>query len=234
MEKVLVGTSGYDYFWNERKPTPFEWYLKQGFNSVEINVTFYRFPVSVWMETWKKAPKSFHFSIKVNRLITHYSRLGEKALKLWNKFYASFNEIDSSISFWLFQLPSSFKYKKENLIKLQYFFSAIQLGNSAIVEFRDKSWFANIEQVKDIGIGICSVDSPDFSRILVANDVLYLRLHGKYSWYNYVYSTKELDEIVNKVRRLKAKKKAIYLNNDHGMLENGIYIMRSLSKPKTH
>jgi uncharacterized protein YecE (DUF72 family) len=44
LSSILVGTSGYTYSWNKGKPNKFEWYLDQGFNSVEINRNFYRFP----------------------------------------------------------------------------------------------------------------------------------------------------------------------------------------------
>jgi len=42
--KIRIGTSGYSYSWNKAKPDAFEWYIVQGFNSVEINYSFYRFP----------------------------------------------------------------------------------------------------------------------------------------------------------------------------------------------
>jgi hypothetical protein len=41
---IRIGTSGYTYSWNKKKPTAFQWYINQGFNSVEINASYYRFP----------------------------------------------------------------------------------------------------------------------------------------------------------------------------------------------
>jgi uncharacterized protein YecE (DUF72 family) len=65
--KIRIGTSGYTYSWNKAKPDAFEWYISQGFNSVEINYSFYRFPQVTSIKIWQsKAPKDFTFSIKVH------------------------------------------------------------------------------------------------------------------------------------------------------------------------
>jgi uncharacterized protein YecE (DUF72 family) len=58
-----------------------------------------------------------------------------------------------------------------------------------------------------------------------------LRLHGSTDWYNYLYSEKELNKILKKIKKVKTKRKAIYLNNDHGMLKNGRYLLNNLLKP---
>jgi uncharacterized protein YecE (DUF72 family) len=42
-----------------------------------------------------------------------------------------------------------------------------------------------------------------------------------------LYSEKELDEMLAKIKKLKADRKAIYLNNDHGMLTNGLYLSKN-------
>lgn len=34
--------------------------------------------------------------------------------------------------------------------------------------------------------------------------------------------------MIASVKKLNANKKAIYLNNDHGMLENGLYLLEKL------
>jgi uncharacterized protein YecE (DUF72 family) len=57
---------------------------------------------------------------------------------------------------------------------------------------------------------------------------MYLRVHGYKKWYSYIYSNTELDTIISSVKKLKANRKAIYLNNDHGMLENGLYLLKNL------
>lgn len=57
---------------------------------------------------------------------------------------------------------------------------------------------------------------------------MYLRVHGYKKWYSYIYSNTELDTMISSIKKLKADRKAIYLNNDHGMLENGLYLLKNL------
>lgn len=224
-----VGTSGYTYFWNEGKPTPFEWYLKQGFNSVEINASFYRFPSRDWVKVWAKAPRDFTFSIKVHRLITHYAKLRGRAVEYWRRFKEPLKPIEDKIEFWLFQMPPSYIYKPANVESLETFFMSVELGDKAVVEFRDPSWWQAVREVEKAGAVFCSVDAPSLPRdIVVSKGVVYLRLHGREEWYNYIYSEHELNDIVIRIRKLRAGKNAIYLNNNHGMLDNGLYLMRRL------
>jgi uncharacterized protein YecE (DUF72 family) len=234
---IKIGTSGYTYSWNKAKPSPFQWYINQGFNSVEINASYYRFPTESWINTWlSAAPDYFAFSIKVSRFITDYTGLkGERALQLWNKFSKTLFKIHDKIDFYLFKIPPTFKYTAENLEIVGRFFKGIKLDNNskAVLEFRDPSWWSVIDKIAEIGIVFCSVDAPGLPRTrIVTNNVLYLRVHGYKKWYSYIYSQAELDTIISSIKKLNANKKAIYLNNDHGMLENGLYLLKELNPVK--
>ncbi len=227
MNKIKVGTSGYSYFWNEGLPTPFQWYCKQGFETVEINASFYRFPSKSWIKTWTKCPEDFDFSVKVHRSITHYSKLKPNALATWRKFESRFDELKDEITFWLFQMPPNFLATPENMETISNFFSALNMGNSAVIEFRHPSWWNKKDAVKETGATFCSVDAPGLPREMVSlNDAIYLRLHGREAWYAYVYSEQELKEVIEAIKKHEAHKKYIYLNNDHGMLPNGIFLMQ--------
>jgi uncharacterized protein YecE (DUF72 family) len=224
---IGIGTSGYTYFWNEANPTPFKWYINQGFNSVEINASFYRFPSQSWVKTWLTAPKDFSFSIKVHRSVTHYTRLKNRSLELWNRFRQSLESLEKKIDFWLFQMPANYKCKQENLEAIRAFFEKTNLRNKAVIEFRDSSWWKVAKEITNIGIVFCSVNAPCLPHSLMStNGAVYLRLHGSKKWYNYIYSEKELDNILSRIKKLKADKKMIYLNNDHGMLQNGLYLLK--------
>lgn len=228
---IRIGTSGYTYSWNKGKPTPFQWYINQRFNSVEINASFYRFPAENWTKIWQAyAPQHFTFSIKVHRSITHYTRLsGTKSLELWERFSKTLKLIEDKIEFWLFQMPPNYKYNVENFERVRVFFEKLNLENKAVLEFRDTSWWKEVKKIADIGIVFCSVDAPGLpSDILNANNAVYLRLHGSKQWYNYVYPKRKLDDILLKMRNMKASKQAIYLNNDHGMLKNGLYLLQNI------
>ena len=201
--------------------------MNQGFNSVEINASFYRFPIQSWVKTWLTAPEDFSFSIKVHRSITHYTKLKNRSLELWNRFRQPLESLEKKIDFWLFQMPSNYKYKQENLEAIRAFFEKTNLRNKAVIEFRDTSWWKAVKEIANIGIVFCSVDAPGFPHSLMStNGAVYLRLHGSKEWYNYIYSEKELDNILSRIKKLKADKNMIYLNNDHGMLQNGRYLLK--------
>jgi uncharacterized protein YecE (DUF72 family) len=103
------------------------------------------------------------------------------------------------------------------------------LENRAVIEFRDQSWCKVVDKIEDMGIVFCSVDAPELPRTrIVTNNRLYLRIHGYKKWYQYIYSKDELDTILTSIRKLKADEKAVYFNNNHGMLENGLYFFRKL------
>jgi uncharacterized protein YecE (DUF72 family) len=233
VSSILVGTSGYTYSWNKGKSNKSGWYIDQGFNSVEINGSFYRFPTESWTNNWEKVSGTkFMFSIKVHRSITHYSRLkGNRSIQLWKRFKKSVEPIEDKVLFWLFQLPSTFKFNQENLERLRIFANTAELNEKAVMEFRDSSWWnkRSLKELEKNEFSICSVDAPLLpNKILNLNDTIYLRLHGSKNWYNYIYSEKELKRIITKLQKKRANKKAVYLNNDHGMLPNGKYLMEHL------
>ncbi len=130
-------------------------------------------------------------------------------------------------------MPYNFKFKQGNLERIMCFFDDAKkyIRGKAIIEFRDQSSWEKtaIKEIERIGIPFCSVNAPALPKDIVAiNDIVYLRLQGSKSWYDRLYSEKELTEILHNVKVIKAKKKAIYLNNDHDMLKNGLYVIRQL------
>ena len=180
----------------------------------------------------KLQEKNSMFSIKVHRFITHYTRLkGNKSVQLWKRFKKSVEPIEDKVLFWLFQMPSTFKFNEENLERLTIFANKAELNNKVVMEFRDclGGSKASLKELQKNKFSICSVDAPLLpKKILNLNNIIYLRLHGSKSWYNYIYSEKELKRIISKQQKKRANKKAVYLNNDHGMLLNGKYLMDHL------
>lgn len=226
---MYVGTSGYDYYWNERKPSPFEWYLAQGFNSVEINATFYRYPTERMAGVWGRAPKSFRFSIKVHRSITHYAKLSHRAQTLWEAFTRPLKPIEDRVAFWLYQMPPSFKYNQQNLARLREYFANTGHTGTPVVEFRTPEWWGHVGELEEMGVAFCSVSAPGLPETIVElADTVYLRLHGKTEWYSYVYTERELDQMVDKLERTSASRVAVYFNNDAGMFENAKYTLHRL------
>lgn len=83
MGVAYIGTSGFSYphwrgvFYPQNLPQSkwFEYYCRH-FDTVELNVSFYRLPKKETFENWrKKAGPGFVFAIKGNRYITHVKRL---------------------------------------------------------------------------------------------------------------------------------------------------------------
>jgi uncharacterized protein YecE (DUF72 family) len=87
----------------------------------------------------------------------------------------------------------------------------------------------NIDVIRDLGAIYCSVDAPKLPReIISSNDVVYLRLHGRKQWYSWIYTEEELKEIAEEILRVDAKKKYIFLNNNHGMIPNSKFLIQVL------
>ena len=126
-------------------------------------------------------------------------------------------------------MPSNYKYRQENLNVIRAFFEKTNLQNKAVIEFRDPSWWKSVKEIENLGVVFCSVDAPCLpDSFMTTNGAVYLRLHGSKEWYNYIYSEKELDKILSKIKKLRADKRVIYLNNDHGMLKNGEYLLKHI------
>ena len=80
---ILVGTSGFDYK-DWRGPFYPRFikggdrlaYFAQQFDTVELNVTFYRMPAATAFRGWRDAvPDGFVFAVKASRYLTHIKRL---------------------------------------------------------------------------------------------------------------------------------------------------------------
>jgi len=235
--QVFVGTSGWAYSWN---PNGFDWYVKNsGLNSVELNASFYRFPFPNQVKSWARKTKEFNpslrWSIKVNRLITHVFKFSERAFSTWKKFERLFKPLAENIDFYLFQLPPSLTQKFSS--KVESFIKKVKLEERFALEVRNLSWFESkwIEWAKNLGITWVSVDAPYFTNfpreIYCTSDSIYLRMHGRSNWYAHYYEAKELEEIKERILRVKAKKVYVFFNNNHAMLANAQRMLKLL-RPK--
>jgi uncharacterized protein YecE (DUF72 family) len=81
---MRIGTASHIHSWNKQKPTPFQWDVNEGFNSVEIIASYYRFPNEAWLNTWLFAAPLDYFtlSIKINRSITDFEIKRRKSVKV--------------------------------------------------------------------------------------------------------------------------------------------------------
>lgn len=225
MVKVYIGTSGWVYDWN---PDGLEWYVQNtGLNSVELNMSFYRFPYRNMVASWSRRGQRLRWSIKVHRSITHVRRMRETALPILEKFIPLFKPMDVLIDFYLFQLPPSYKCSDEYLGRIERIYYASDLGDRFAVEFRHPSCYTDrvIHWAERHGLTLVSVDSPIATWITSSNRIVYLRLHGRETWYAYDYTRGELEELARQTIRLEPEKIYVFFNNNHWMLRNAQTMM---------
>lgn len=218
---MLVGCSGYHYkewkgeFYPEGLPST-KWldYYATHFNTLEINATFYRRPSLKTMTRWyKDSPAGFQFTVKANKLFTHYRRMNNIALEQ-EEFYGVITEgLQEKLKCILYQFPASVKYKEEMLERI------LTLGNFPLlhaIEFRDISWWREdvFKALQDAGLVFCNVSLPDLPDQFVPNaQVNYLRFHGTPVLYKSGYGHEGLIWWIEQLRQYPAKDLIVYFNN---------------------
>ncbi len=221
--EVYVGTSGWRYFWNEGNSL--EWYVeKSGLNSVELNASFYRFPFKNMIKSWKEKGNKLRWCIKVSRLVTHIHKFNEEGIDIFKRFRELFEPMEDIIHFYLFQLPPSFKpYLKG---RINEFIRKIGMNEKIAIEPRNSEWFKeeNYMWFKELNITFVSIDAPKLPR-----DTIYLRFHGRESWYSHNYTRKELEVIKEEIIKKSPEKVFLFFNNDVDMLKNA-RLMKELFK----
>ena len=227
--KSFIGTSGYNYqHWQEGVFYPAQWpknklleYYCQYFNSVELNVTFYRLPNQSVFKGWhRKTPKNFKFVVKGSRFITHIKRLKDTKNSLGMFFENACNLKDKLICV-LWQLPASMKF---DLARLDNFIKGLKQNKIAkkilhSMEFRHESWFNNqtYEILEKNNVNLCIADSPRWPcEEIITSDFLYLRFHGGGVLYGSEYSEDELKQWSKKAKTWSKKVNLLFtfFNND--------------------
>ncbi|WP_460124597.1 DUF72 domain-containing protein [Stetteria hydrogenophila] len=223
---VFVGTSGWMYDWNAGGS--FKWYAEEsGLNAVELNASFYRFPSRGQVESWARASlgRGIRWAVKVHRSITHYRMLGGASLQAWERFRALFKPLEDAglLDFYLLQLPPRFRRTPGNVGRVEGFVEGSRVEPRMLaVEFRHPSWFTGevVEWAGGLGFTLVSIDSPMATWIVSSNGLVYLRMHGRISWYSHDYTEDELREVAASVLRLNPRAVYAFFNNDHWMLGN--------------
>jgi len=249
---IKIGTSGFSFpdwrgvvYPKDIQPRDTLRYYEQelGFDTVEINFTYYTLPGLKTMEGLaKKTSEKFDFVVKAFRGMTHDpfdSRLEKRpesseVKDTFGKFVYSMKPLMESnkLGAILLQFPVFFYPRSESK---DYILQCREwLGNvPAVIEFRNRAWAKpeTFAFLRENGLAYCIVDEPKLSRLMpfveeITSSIGYLRLHGRnQNWfnvptserYNYLYSDKELREFVDPIRRIrqKAQKGYVFFNNCH-------------------
>ncbi len=243
---IFIGTSGYSYsHWAKgvfypTKISSQKWleYYSQFFNTVELNITFYRLPsIEAFLKWYEQTPQNFVFAVKGSRFITHIKKLKDiqESLEL---FFSHLQNLKEKLKVILWQLPPYLKFTPERLTSFCYSLNNIPLSQhiNQVFEFRHSSWFCQ-EVYKILGeynYSICLAHSKywPYQEIITAN-FIYLRLHGGEVLYSTNYSKEELKYWVDKCKlwKKRVKKIYIYFNNDARgyAVKNALYFKKLLN-----
>lgn len=227
--RCYIGTSGFTYnhwadgvFYPEGLPQK-EWleFYSSKFDTVELNVTFYRLPTVAAFDSWhRRTPKKFAFVLKGSRLITHLRAL-QNCEEPLAAFFERAARLGDKLKVILWQLPPNLKIHLE---RLENFVGLLQKqcrGPLHAFEFREASWlsvelFALLRQA---GMTVCRADWP-FPEESLPDDFpyIYVRRHGTTALYRGNYADEQLRADARQIRKwLKAGRDVfVYFNNDIG------------------
>lgn len=220
-----------------RSTHPVAW-LSQWFDTIEINVTFYRQPdprhAAAWLRHLDHRP-SFRFTAKLWEGFTHRRDAwpGDAAVRAYREGIAPLVEA-GRLGVLLAQFPWSFRRTPENrqwLARIADAFHDLPLA----VELRHATWDdpAVYAALRERNIACCNIDQPLFQDSIepaehVTSAIGYVRLHGRNQadWfrkdagrndrYNYLYSAEELAPWIARIRAMSKVVNEIYVvTNNH-------------------
>jgi uncharacterized protein YecE (DUF72 family) len=217
----FIGCSGFHYkewkgkFYPEKLPQTkwFDFYCKH-FSTLELNVTFYRFPTIGFLENWyAKSPDDFLFSVKAPRLITHYKRFENIEAEL-NGFYETLKAgLKNKLGCILFQLPARFEFSDHRLNQI---IDAVNDSFDNVLEFRNVSWWNEkvFTAFKKKRIAFCGVSLYKLpEEPVIISDIAYYRFHGVPKLYYSPYKEEDLMKVANAITSSNQIKKAfVYFN----------------------
>jgi uncharacterized protein YecE (DUF72 family) len=180
---IRVGTSGFIYeHWRRRFYPPsargmeLELYART-FDTVELNVTFYRMPPSATFRSWAaRVPDGFLFAVKASRYLTHVRRLRDPRPSV-GLLVERVSELGSHLGPILIQLPPDLEI---DLAALEATLDAFPAGLRLVVEPRHPSWFTDDlhRSLTDRGVALCLADRRGpITPLWRTADWTYLRFH---------------------------------------------------------
>jgi uncharacterized protein YecE (DUF72 family) len=239
-----VGPAGWSYkdWWGivypALKPRGFHEasFLANYFDTIEINVSFYRPIPAATAAAWIKRiehNKNFRFTAKLWRGFTH-DRNATPADEQEFKEGASPLLQAGRLGALLLQFPWSFRNTQENrdyVLRLRERFSEYPL----VLEVRHASWSepGTLDLLAQLDLGLCNIDQPLFKKsvkpsAITTSQIGYVRLHGRnyQSWfaenkhvgerYDYLYSLAELDPWLDRIKAVEHEAKDTYVvTNNH-------------------
>ena len=237
---IRIGCSGWNYqhwrdgvFYPPRLP-PRRWleYYARHFDTVEVNMTFYRLPKETAVAKWvSESPSGFLFAVKMSRYVTHIKRLRDLPPSV-ELFYSRIRPLVGTAKLGpvLWQLPATFRRDDERLAQA---LEALPPGRHCF-ELRHESWFADevYELLRRHGVALVIGDTPEpFQAHELTADWTFIRFHhgtrGRFS----NYSERELEEWAERIEGWAERGDVYaYFNNDRSgyAVRNGLWLKRRL------
>jgi len=219
-----IGCSGFHYrdwkgkFYPEDLPQKkwFDYYCEH-FDTIELNVTFYRFPQLSLLQNWyNKSPDHFRFAVKAPKAITHFKQFHDTA-RMVGDFYETINNgLKEKLGPVLFQMPPKFAYDEERLERI---LKNLDPSFNNVAEFRNVCWWREdvYKALAEKNITFCGMSYPALPDDVIENTPsVYYRFHGVPNLYRSPYSKEFLKKVVDAVKaNPKVKEGWFYFNNDY-------------------
>ena len=219
---IRIGTSGFIYeHWRRRFYPPsargseLELYART-FDTVELNVTFYRMPPSATFRSWAaRVPDGFLFAVKANRYLTHVRRLQAPRPSV-DLLVERASELGSHLGPVLIQLPPDLEL---NLAALEATLDAFPPRIRLAVEPRHGSWFVDDLRrlLTDRNVALCVADrGGPITPLWRTADWIYLRFHAGRAAPRSCYGAGELERWAERLGGEWGNEAAgfVYFNND--------------------
>jgi uncharacterized protein YecE (DUF72 family) len=216
-----IGCSGYHYtewkgmFYPEGIPKSkwFEFYCEH-FNTIELNVTFYKFPRVESLNGWYgRSPGDFLFSVKAPRLITHFKKFKDAQRYLSDFYNACRDGLREKLGCVLFQFPANFIYDGE---KLERILNLLNPTFRNVVEFRHPSWWNEkvFQSLSEHDVAFSGMSHPTLPDGLIqTSKTIYYRLHGIPLLYYSSYQLPALEQLATRIQQADVAEAYIYFNN---------------------
>lgn len=231
--RLRIGTSGWQYrHWRERfyprgLPTG-RWLDRyaESFDTVELNVTFYRQPRAEVFDGWaRRAPDDFLFAVKASRFLTHVKRLREPEEPVTYLLEGA-SRLGPHLGPILVQLPPDLEADPDTIDRLAVTLAAFPAGVRVTVEPRHRSWFdgergAAVRHVlEEAGAALCWADRrrPVTPLWVTTTAWGYIRFHGGRAGPASCYGAAALAAWVDRIAGAGLEPDAelfAYFNNDH-------------------
>jgi uncharacterized protein YecE (DUF72 family) len=184
----FIGVSGFSYstwkghfYPKDLKNEQFLEYYSSKLNSVEINSSFYAIPNNVMVGSWSsRTPKTFRFSFKAPRQITHILKLSAGSAEVAERLGKNVALLGDKLGPILFQL---LPYLKQDLKLLETFLTfTSSLTSKKVFEFRHESWLNDLcyNMLDKYDAGFCIADTEDMKPVFkTTGDFSYFRLRNE-------------------------------------------------------